>query len=41
MNNEQKNKIAELFFQGVSNSEIAKQIGVERHTVGRYIKKNN
>lgn len=41
MTKEQINKLEELFYQGINNSEIARQIGVERHTVGRYIKKNN
>lgn len=39
MTKEQINKLEELFYQGINNSEIARQIGVERHTVGRYIKK--
>ena len=41
MTKEQIKKLQELFYQGVNNSEIARQIGVERHTVGRYIKKHN
>lgn len=41
MTKEQINKLEELFYQGVNNSEIARQIGVERHTVGRYVKKHN
>ena len=41
MTKEQINKLEELFYQGINNSEIARQIGVERHTVGRYIKKHN
>lgn len=38
---EQENKLEALYAQGVSNSEIARQIGVERHTVGKYVKKHN
>lgn len=38
---EQENKLEALYSQGVSNSEIARQIGVERHTVGKYAKKHN
>lgn len=38
---EQENKLEALYFQGVSNSEIARQIGVERHTVGKYAKQHN
>lgn len=38
---EQENKLEALYAQGVSNSEIARQIGVERHTVGKYAKKHN
>ncbi len=38
---EQENKLEALYFQGVSNSEIARRIGVERHTVGKYVKKHN
>lgn len=38
---EQENKLEILYSQGVSNSEIARQIGVERHTVGKYVKKHN
>ena len=38
---EQENKLEALYAQGVNNSEIARQIGVERHTVGKYVKKHN
>ena len=41
MTKEQISKLEELFYQGINNSEIARQIGVERHTVGRYVKKHN
>ena len=39
MTKEQTDKLEQLFLQGVSKSEIARQIGVERHAVGNYIKK--
>lgn len=41
MTKTQKEKIEELFYQGFNNTEIAKQVGLERHSVGRYIKQNN
>lgn len=39
MTKEQTDKLEQLFLQGISKSEIARQIGVERHAVGNYIKK--
>ena len=41
MTEEQINKLEELFSLGENISNIANQIGVERHTVSRYIKKHN
>lgn len=41
MTQEQEQKLELLYSQGINNSEIARQIGVERHTVGKYVKKHN
>ena len=38
---EQENLIIELFLEGKSKTEIAKIVNVERHTIGRFLKKEN
>ena len=41
MTKAQEQLITELYLQGYKNTEIAKRVGVERHTIGRFVKQHN